>query len=289
MPIPRLSISAARQSIHSDARWVLLLQLLSLAEADRVTVTGLVTRFHKPVPANPRTRETVPSGYGVREQCLPFTAAAALGFFIPSPISWGFCKRGQVPSGARAFRSPVGGGCPKRCFYVIDDPALDFVRNQFAVPPKIRARIGPGPVPGLSFFERPDQQSMIKLHLPYIWRTPPGIDMFFTAPVNRPRKDDLVPLNGLVECDWYADMVNLVLLLPPAPTEVHVKAGQTIAQAVPMQRELRQMAIEIQSSQQDARHLFDGVADWRNRHDTDRSAYKRLAKSRSGRIPDLTD
>jgi hypothetical protein len=254
---------------------------------DRVTVTPLVTRFHEPVPSSPRTRDKVPRGYGVREQCLPFTAAAGIGLSVPSPITWGYCARSDVPAGARAFRSPVQGSDPDRCFYVRDDLAFDFERNQFLVPPDIRKRIGPGPIPGLSFFDRNDQQDMVKLHLPYVWRTPPGTDLLFTQPINRARADGLLVLTGLVECDWYTDAVNLVLKLPAAPGSVHVVAGDIVAQVLALQRNMRQLELEVlPGHSRTARDIASGVSEWRDRHDTDRAAYKRLSRSRIGAIPE---
>jgi len=79
-----------------------------------VAIVGFVNRFLAPEPASPRTRDNPPGGYGVREQCVPFTAAAALDAIIPSRFSWGFCEPAAVPVGARAFRSPISGGCPQR-------------------------------------------------------------------------------------------------------------------------------------------------------------------------------
>lgn len=223
----------------------------------------------------------------MREQCLPFTAAAALGFCIPAPFSWGYCNPDAVPKGARAFRSPVPGGCPDRVFYVIDDHERGFSGNQFLVPPDIRKRIGPGPIPGLSFFDREDQQDMVKLHLPYVWRTDPGVNLLFTEPINRPRRDGLRVMAGLVECDWYEDAVNLVLHLPAAPCVVHVRGGDILAQTVPISRMLRQPGFAVlEPHRRAARDAADGVARWRTRHDADRAAYKRLAKSPSGVLPD---
>lgn len=253
-----------------------------------MAIIGLVTRFHAPVAASPRTRDHPPPGYGTAEQCLPFTAAAALGLTIPSPFAWGFCRPDEVPEGGRAFRSPVPGGCRQRVFYVRDDPALAFARNQFAVPEAIRARAGSAPIPGLSFFDREDQQDHVKLHLPYIWRTAEGVALLFSAPLNRPRGDGLEVVAGLVECDWYASPVNLVLRLPASPREaVHVAAGETIAQAIPVAASLRRPRLEIvEDHRREARDLFSELGQWREKHERDRAAYKRLAKSRHGTLPD---
>jgi hypothetical protein len=255
-----------------------------------VAVVGLVARFLAPQPASPRTRSRPPPGYGVREQCLPFTAAAALGLALPAPFSWGFCMPEDVPEGGRTFRSPVAGGCPERVFYVQDDPALSFRGNAFAIGPDVARRIGPGPVPGLSFFDRPDQQDHVKLHLPYVLRTAEGVALLFTAPLNRPRTDGLGLVAGLVETDWYASPVNLVLTLPPAPQAVHVCAGEIIAQAVPVAASLRApAAVVFEAHRREAGEILTGMGAWRDAHDRDRAAYKRLSRSRHGRLSETAD
>src|SRR5205807_5504908 len=57
--------------------------------------------------------------------------------------------------------------------------------------------------PGLSFFDRDDQANLIKLHLPYIWRTPEAVDTLFLPLLNRPAPKLEVKC-GVVETDWYA-------------------------------------------------------------------------------------
>src|SRR4030095_11601513 len=72
-----------------------------------VTLVPLVPNLPLPQPASPRTRSTIPPGYGVQEECLPFTAASALGFLIPSPIQFGLCLPEEAPHGSHLFRSPL--------------------------------------------------------------------------------------------------------------------------------------------------------------------------------------
>jgi hypothetical protein len=72
-----------------------------------VQVFPLVPKVVLPRPAPATTRSHVPTGYGVQEQCLPFTAATALGFLIGSPIAFGLCPPGDVPPDGHAFRSPL--------------------------------------------------------------------------------------------------------------------------------------------------------------------------------------
>ena len=54
--------------------------------------------------------------------------------------------------------------------------------------------------PGISFFDREDQQDRFKLHLPYVWRTPQEIDTLFLPSLNRPSRG-LEVQSGLVETD----------------------------------------------------------------------------------------
>lgn len=256
----------------------------------RVAVVGLLPHFRGPVPASPRTRDRPPPGYGVREQCLPFTAAAALGFTIPAPFGFGCCRPEQVPEGARTFGSPIPGGCPGRVFYVSDDPDHGFVANRYLVPAEVEARTGRAPVPGLSFFDRPDQQDQIKIHLPYVWRTPEGVGLLFTGPLNRPRQDGLGVVSGLVECDWYADCVNLVLQLPQHLDPVHVAAGDVLAQAVPIPADFRRPSLEVlEPHRRQTRLVQQTLGAWRDLHSRERSAYKHLSRSHHGRLPEAPD
>ncbi|WP_298463866.1 DUF6065 family protein [uncultured Erythrobacter sp.] len=246
-----------------------------------VTIIPLVDAFERPVPSSRKTRETVPAGYGRREQCRPFVEANGAGLTIPSPFAWGYCLEKDVPAGARAFRSPVSGGCSARVFYVQDDAANHFRGNQFAVPDSVTARTGPMAIPGLSFFEMSDQQQQVKLHLPYILRTDEGMALLFVPPINRSRTDGLQLLSGLVETAWYADAVNMVFTLPPIDQPVHVQTGEPLAQAIPVPTAATRTKVDLaESHRKQVRVTLDAMAEWRTQKTEDRSAYKRLAKSR---------
>jgi len=253
------------------------------------TIVPLVAHVRLPHPASARTRTAVPSGYGVREQCLPFTAASALGVLIPSPIRFGLCRPDEMPAGSRPLRSPLaqadaaGRFADDRLFYVVDDPDCGFAGNAYelAADPRESCRFR-GREPGLSFFDRGDQQSLFKLHLPYIWRTPPGLDCLFLPPLNRPGRGFGVAC-GLVETDWYASPVNLVLGKPAG--SVHVAAGDPLAQAILVPRSLRRCTLDVADipSQVYGDALGD-LAGWDRQLADNRSAYKMLARSRHGRI-----
>lgn len=247
--------------------------------AFRISVIALCDAIQRPVPASPRTRETVPPGYGRREQCRPFVAAAGAGLAIPSPFEWGYCLLDQVPQGTRSFRSPIPGGCARRVFYVRDEPGRHFRKNQFDIPESVARHAGSLVIPGLSFFEGPDQQHMVKLHLPYILRTQSGAGLLFLPPINRARTDGLMLLSGLVETSWYAGAVNLVFELPQIDSPVHVGAGETIAQVLPLpMKAAKADAIFPERHRREVRNALEEHAEWHAIHGEDRSAYKRLAR-----------
>ena len=262
----------------------------AMTAAATLTIVPLVPNAMLPRIASARTRTSVPPGYGVQEQCLPFTAASALGVIIPSPIRFGFCIPEQLPDGCRAFRSPLnkpaadGSYAESRVFYVFDNPACRFAGNAYEFK-GVSASGSPASgvqEPGISFFDRDDQPNLIKLHLPYIWRTPDAVDTLFLPLLNR-TAPGLEVQCGLVETDWYASPVNLVLRTPPGP--VHVGTGDPVAQAIFVPRTLRRPVLEFASEH--AQVSFDArksLADWDKRHGEDRSIYKVLARSAHGQV-----
>lgn len=242
-----------------------------------------------PVPASPRLRQEVPPGYGVQEQCLPFTAATGLGLLIPSPISFGFCAPRDVPSSARAFRSPIEVQLPPikqdlRVYWVKDDPARGFAGNAFVLHGGSSSETPGLLAPGISFFDRNDQIEFCKLHLPYVLRTAPGCDLLFMPLLNRPGSGFEV-LSGLVEADWYAQPVNLVLRRP-AIGAAGITAGEPVAQAIVTRREDRPTRLrQLLPSSEDTRRLRQEVAQWYVDHAKHRSAYKATARKRAARSP----
>ena len=249
-------------------------------------ILPLVPDAPLPRRASAATRAAVPPGYGVQEQCLPFTAAAALGLLIPAPFDFGLCLPAEVPAGTRAFRPPPPAdiaGDP-RVFYVRDRPQSRFSGNAFEFDPLPFAdeqgqqhdlrRVHPG----LSFFEREDQRHLFKLHLPWLVRTPPQVDSLFGPPINR-----AVPVamhTGLVETDWYAHPVNLALLRPAEGGALHLRAGEIVAQVSFVNRSERRVDLEILDQHSAAaRGLQNQLLQWYLAHGRDRSAYRRMERS----------
>ncbi len=261
-----------------------------------VEVFPLASNAVLPVPAPAATRSQVPPGYGVQEQCLPFTAATALGFLVRSPFTFGLCPPADVPAGAHAFVSPIAaqrtGAAPDdtRVFYVKDDPERRFARNAFTLDAlgtlQGKDKRPYTPVhPGLSFFDRADQQDLFKLHLPYTWHTPPEIDTLFLPPINRPARG-LTLMAGLVETDWYPTPVNMIFRKPPAVYSVHVAAGDNVAQVMFLMRSHRRPTLKVIAPHARlARDLRARMVEWDQQQAKDRSLYKKSARSAHGRIP----
>lgn len=260
-----------------------------------VQLFPLVPGVALPAPAQATTRQHIPAGYGVQEQCLPFTAANALGFLIKSPITFGLCLPGDMPPGGHAFRSPLDrpnhphGYSDERVFYVMDDSNCRFINNAFTFDSlevnDMRGKSQFTPVqPGLSFFDREDQLDLYKLHLPYIWRTPSEVDALFLPAINRPPQG-LMMLSGLVETDWYAHPVNLIFRKPPPGVFLHLTTGEAVAQVIFLSRPHRRPTLKtLASHARAARDLRGALADWYQQRGQDRSAYKRLARSQHGRL-----
>jgi hypothetical protein len=256
----------------------------------KVSIVRLVPHVALPRPASAHTRAPVPSGYGVQEQCLPFTAASALGFLVPSPIRFGWCDLAEVPPGGHAFRSPLtradanGRYADSRVVYVVDAADCRFHSNAFEWEGMAVNSGSALPIrePGISFFDREDQQDLFKVHLPYVWRTPEAVDTLIGPLINR-SAHGLEVQSGLVETDWYASPVNLVLRRPPGP--VHVQAGEPLAQAFLIPRHFRRPTLDVAADHSRlSRETHKGLAIWDQQHAADPNAYKLLARSKHGRI-----
>ncbi len=249
-----------------------------------VTIIPLVPNLTLPSPASPRTRAEIPEGYGVQEQCLPFTAASGLGFLIPSPISFGLCSPEEAPAGCRTFRSPIadGGQRDRRVFYVFDRPEILFRGNAYQLEGIPDKNSSPLFEAGISFFDRPDQQHLFKLHLPYVWRTEAEVDTLFLPLINRAGTGAEVQC-GLVETDWYASSVNLILAKPAGA--LHVRIGDPVAHAVLIPRHLRRVGITVAPLHSRLnRETRKELAEWDQHHRQERSLYKTLARDHRCRV-----
>ncbi|MDH5739664.1 MAG: hypothetical protein OEY77_05000 [Nitrospira sp.] len=251
-----------------------------------VRCVPLVQNVDPPRVAPATTRTIIPKGYGTQEQCLPFTAANSLGFLIESPITFGFCPVNEIPDGAHSFLSPVVSeavevsGIDLMKFYVKDDYGCNFVKNAFYQLSDTHEAMQA--LPGLSFFDREDQQDMFKVHLPYILRTSQNIDTLFLPAINRGHPGFTVQA-GLVETDWYANSINLVLRHLPSKPSFHVVRGDPIAQVVFIDRDHRSPSLTVLPEHaRETRTLLREHHKFIEELSRNRSIYKKLARGKNG-------
>jgi hypothetical protein len=75
----------------------------------------------------------------------------------------------------------------------------------------------------------------LTFHIPCLFETDPGVDLFATGPINRP-KDGIAALTGIVEADWspYTFTMNWVFTRPSL--RVRFEAGEPICHLFPVAR-----------------------------------------------------
>lgn len=100
---------------------------------------------------------------------------------------------------------------------------------------------------------------VLTFHIPYLFRTDPGFDLYVGGPTNRP-KDAIAPLTGIVESDWspYTFTMNWIFTRPD--TLVRFEADEPFACIFPVRRgalesvrpEIRDIASEPDLARQHA-------------------------------------
>jgi hypothetical protein len=76
---------------------------------------------------------------------------------------------------------------------------------------------------------------IVTFSVPYLMRTPRGVDLLVRGPANRP-KDGVSPLEGLVETDWAVMTFTMNWQLTRPDTPVRWEAGEPVCMLVPQQR-----------------------------------------------------
>lgn len=75
----------------------------------------------------------------------------------------------------------------------------------------------------------------LTFHIPCLFQTEPGVDLFVTGPLNRP-KDGIAPLSGVIETDWspYTFTMNWKFTRPNH--RIHFEADEPFCHMFPLQR-----------------------------------------------------
>ena len=76
---------------------------------------------------------------------------------------------------------------------------------------------------------------VLTFHVPALFRTDPGVDLFVTGPINRP-KDGIHALTGIVETDWGAFTFTMNWLFTRPHHPVLFETGEPICHLFPLPR-----------------------------------------------------
>ncbi|MCA6109005.1 DUF6065 family protein [Bradyrhizobium cenepequi] len=87
------------------------------------------------------------------------------------------------------------------------------------------------PPPAISHFGG----GVLTFHVPCLFRTDSGIDLYVTGPVNRP-KDGIAPLSGIIETDWSPYTFTMNWLFTRPHHEVWFEAGEPFCHLLPVRR-----------------------------------------------------
>jgi hypothetical protein len=163
------------------------------------TLTAYVIDGHelriRPAPIERQWMDDTDQRFAYR--CLPLNIANAHGWEILCPTAFSAIWDGR--------------------------PALDAVR--------VKTRPLGAPPPAISHFG----SGTLTFHIPCLFRTEPGIDLFVTGPLNRP-KDAIAALSGIVETDWspYTFTMNWKFTRPNQ--RVHFEVDEPFCHIFPLQR-----------------------------------------------------
>ena len=76
---------------------------------------------------------------------------------------------------------------------------------------------------------------VLTFHVPIVFRTPPGVDLYVTGPINSP-KDGIAPLTGIVETDWLPFSFTMNWLFTRSAQRVRFAAGEPFCHVFPVAR-----------------------------------------------------
>jgi hypothetical protein len=156
-------------------------------------------------------------------RCLPLVIANQGGWFLPCPASFtAYWDGGLFKENVQIiFDPPAGQANPPGLFAPIvvsaDVPNPDSYSDL-----RISSHFGSG---------------IITFSIPYLFRTPRGINLWVKGPSNR-FKDGVQPLEGVVETDWLSATFTMNWKLTRPHYSVRFERGEPICMIVPIPRGL---------------------------------------------------
>jgi hypothetical protein len=147
-------------------------------------------------------------------------------------------------------------------------PSQGDLRIDFGEDPSFPAR-GPGEVwVGQSESRPPDArvvshfgEGVLTFTLPYLFRTPPGVNLWVKGPSNWP-KDGACPLEGVVESDWSPATFTMNWKLTRPDLPVRFARGEPVCMVVPVARGLAEGLRPVQAPLGSDRALKAAYDEW---------------------------
>lgn len=152
----------------------------------------------RPAPAKRDWMDDTPESFAYR--CLPLNIANAHGWELLNPSAFDACWNGQTDTAAVTIRPHAQG------------PVASVATSLFG-------------------------QGIVTFHIPGIFRTPPGWNLWIGGSPNQP-KDGIYPLTGVVETDWSPFTFTMNWRFTRPNHWVHFDAGEPICFFFPVQRAL---------------------------------------------------
>lgn len=162
-------------------------------------------------------------------RCLPLLIANQAGWWVLNSCD---------------FRAAWTGGWDKSCI------SVDFGN-------------GPNDTPALSHFG----DGVLTFHMPWLFRTPPGWNLFVRGPTNKP-KDGLVALDGVVETDWSMATFTMNWKFTAKNLWVEFKKDEPICQITPVRRGDLEMLHPREQRIEDVPELAKAYKEWSDGRET---------------------
>jgi hypothetical protein len=180
-------------------------------------------------------------------RCLPLVIANQAGWFLPCPASFtAYWDGGLFKENVQIiFDPPAGQANPPGLFAPIvvsaDVPNPDAYSDL-----RISSHFGSG---------------IITFSIPYLFRTPRGINLWVKGPSNR-FKDGVQPLEGVVETDWLSATFTMNWKLTRPHYSVRFERGEPICMIVPIPRGLAEQMKPMYASLDSNPKLEHDYREW---------------------------
>lgn len=121
---------------------------------------------------------------------------------------------------------------------------------------EVKAPDGVAP-PAVSHFG----SGVLTFHLPCLFRTDPGVDLYVTGPINRP-KDGIAPLTGVVETDWSPYSFTMNWLFTRPDYRVRFEQNEPFCHIFPIRRGQLESITPVARNLSDDPELERAHRDW---------------------------